>query len=60
MHQLDATLRRAVEQQLGTALQGVGFVGGGDINQARLLETGGGRFFLKFNTGARSADMFEK
>ncbi len=60
MHQLDATLRRAVEQQLGTALQGVGFVGGGDINQARLLETSGGRFFLKFNTGARSADMFEK
>ncbi|MEZ4960367.1 MAG: fructosamine kinase family protein [Saprospiraceae bacterium] len=34
-------------------------VSGGDINQARLLVTGRGRFFLKMNTGKDAAAMFE-
>jgi hypothetical protein len=35
------------------------FVGGGDINQARLLETSKGKFFLKMNPAPHAARMFE-
>lgn len=34
------------------------FIGGGDINQARLLETTRGKFFLKMNSGAEAGRMF--
>jgi len=34
-------------------------ISGGDINQARLLETAAGHFFLKMNTVPHAAHMFE-
>jgi hypothetical protein len=39
-------------------INNVGFVGGGDINEARLIETDKGRFFLKMNDSAFAHEMF--
>ena len=44
---------------LGSGITTVSFIGGGDINQARLLETTQGKYFIKFNTGADAGSMFE-
>ena len=35
-------------------------VGGGSINDARLINTTGGQFFIKINSASRYPDMFEK
>lgn len=56
---LPATIRQQCRAILGTEIQSVRHVGGGDINQARLLETSKGRFFIKLNSGANAARMFD-
>lgn len=56
-------LPQAIHQKcveiLGAEILSVTPLAGGDINQARLLETGVGRFFLKINTASVAASMFE-
>lgn len=44
---------------LDADIRSVRQVAGGDINQARLLDTSRGRFFLKMNQGTQAATMFE-
>lgn len=56
---LPATIRQQCRAILGTEIQSVRHVGGGDINQARLLETSKGRFFIKLNSGANAVRMFD-
>lgn len=43
----------------GAAIQKATPVGGGDINEARLLYTDSGRYFLKMNDHPAALDMFE-
>ena len=47
-------------ETLATDIREVQYIGGGDINQARLLKTAKGDFFIKFNHAPFAADMFEK
>lgn len=56
---LPPPIRDRCEELLGGRIQRVAPLGGGDINQARLLETGTGRYFLKMNTLPVSLDMFQ-
>lgn len=56
---LSTNFRHACETALDAVISLVEPVGGGDINQARLLLTTRGKFFLKMNTGPRAANMFE-
>mgnify|MGYP001175081122 CR=1 FL=1 len=53
----------AIKQQcrdiLSAEIRTVQHVGGGDINQARLLITDRGKFFIKLNTSPDAARMFE-
>jgi fructosamine-3-kinase len=44
---------------LDAEIRSVRHIGGGDINQARLLETSKGKFFLKINSGVQAGHMFE-
>lgn len=46
------------EALLGGPIRQVSRVSGGDINQARLLESSRGKYFLKMNTSARAGEMF--
>jgi fructosamine-3-kinase len=55
---LPVPVRDRCRELLGRPIRQVTPLGGGDINQARLLETGSGRYFLKMNTLAVSLDMF--
>jgi len=41
-------------------VQSASFVGGGDINEARLLQTADGQFFVKMNKCEAVLDMFQK
>ena len=59
-YDLPSALHQACQQILGTAIQAVEFVGGGDINQARLLKTSKGGFFIKTNKADFALDMFAK
>ena len=59
MASLGPILKQAVETALGAAVQRVEFVGGGDINEARLLHTDAGRYFLKLNRLPQAAHMFD-
>ena len=54
------SIKEKCRELLGTPLLSVQYIGGGDINQARLLETAEGNFFLKFNTKPKAYDMFQK
>ncbi len=61
---MNYTLPTALESKclnlLGASnLHQVSFVGGGDINKARLLQTDKGNFFIKMNRGQEAARMFE-
>ncbi|MCB0596589.1 MAG: fructosamine kinase family protein [Lewinellaceae bacterium] len=53
-------VRVACEEKLGVSILQASYIGGGDINEARLLETGKGFFFLKMNARAGSIHMFEQ
>lgn len=48
-----------VQTHLRAAILSVHFAGGGDINDARLLETAKGHFFIKMNRGQQALQMFE-
>lgn len=56
---LPIPVRDRCEELLGSPIRQVAPLGGGDINRARLLETGSGRYFLKMNTLPVSLDMFQ-
>ncbi len=57
---MSPALQQAIEQKLGTKVEAATFVGGGDINEARLLQTAEGSFFVKMNRGDTALDMFQK
>ncbi len=59
MFELPYTLKQKCQQILGTKIQSVKYVGGGSINQARLLETKTGQYFLKMNSNSDAMEMFE-
>jgi fructosamine-3-kinase len=60
MHiELPAPILQQCQEILGAPILAVRHIGGGDINQARLLETRQGKFFLKMNTGNEASRMFE-
>lgn len=59
MYSLPQLLRSRCREILGTEIQSVRDIGGGDINQARLLETEKGSYFLKMNSGEEAAAMFQ-
>lgn len=54
---LPPVLQEACESAIGAPLTRVQAVGGGDINEARRLESGAGAFFLKLNDLPQAADM---
>ena len=55
---LPADLQAACEQVLGARISSVSVLSGGDINQARRLETTAGPVFLKMNTAPQAPEMF--
>lgn len=57
---LPQAVSAACEAKLGTPARRATFVGGGDINDACLLETDEGRFFLKMNASPGAIYIFEK
>lgn len=57
---LPPAVKAACEAKLGLPVRRVAFIGGGDINDARLLETSQGPAFLKMNAKAGAIRMFEK
>lgn len=57
---ISAPIRLACEQVIQSTIQKVSYIGGGDINEARLLETTRGRFFLKWNSANFAFDMLQK
>ncbi len=57
MSLLPLPIQEKCEKALNSTIQKVQPVSGGDINQARMLETNHNAFFLKFNKGPRAARM---
>lgn len=57
MSLLPIEIKNSCEKALGVAIDQVTALSGGDINQARLLNTRKGYFFLKFNTSPQAFDM---
>lgn len=53
-------VKAACEAALGLPVHRASFIGGGDINEARFLETSQGPFFLKMNAQPGAIRMFEK
>ena len=56
---LPSEIHHACQSVLDADIEAVKYLGGGDINQARLLETSRGKFFLKMNIGEQAKRMFE-
>lgn len=56
---LPEKIKNSCEKTLGCLIDRVTAVSGGDINQARLLRTSRGAFFLKYNTSDHAPDMLE-
>jgi fructosamine-3-kinase len=56
---LPEKIKKSCEKTLGCPIERVTAVSGGDINQARLLHTAQGAFFLKYNTSDQAPDMLE-
>lgn len=52
-------IKQAIEAALGTSVEKVSSLSGGDINIARLIETPKGSFFVKINDSPQSAKMLE-
>jgi hypothetical protein len=57
--QLPARISRQVAYILDREIKEIRPVSGGDINQARLVVTDKGKFFLKMNSAPQAARMFE-
>lgn len=55
---LPENVKASCEKLLGITIEAAFHIGGGDINEARRLETTKGRFFLKMNSAAQSSKMF--
>ncbi len=55
---LPDSVRARCETLLGTSIQAAFRISGGDINEARQLETAAGSFFLKMNSAAQAQQMF--
>lgn len=55
---LPSALRQAFERALGVPVQSLSTVGGGDINEARKIETTTGSFFVKLNPLPQAENMF--
>ena len=53
-------VKSACEEKLGLSISRASFIGGGDINEARLLETSQGAFFLKMNAQPGAIQMLER
>ena len=60
MFDLPDSILQHCQETLDADIQQVQYIGGGDINQARLLKTTKGNFFIKINQALFAADMFEK
>ena len=56
---LPLSVRNHCQKVLNTAIQKVTPLSGGDINEARLLETDSGQYFLKMNTHPAALNMFK-
>jgi fructosamine-3-kinase len=56
---LPIPVRNRCQEVLNTTIEKVTLLSGGDINEARLLQTDSGRYFLKMNTHPAALDMFE-
>ncbi|KAA3634093.1 MAG: hypothetical protein DWQ02_11975 [Bacteroidetes bacterium] len=52
-------IKNAIEAALGTSVEKVSPISGGDINIARLIETPKGNFFVKINDSPQSAKMLK-
>lgn len=57
---LPPNLHQKCQQILDVDIHAVDILSGGDINQARLLKTSKGNFFIKINKADFALDMFEK
>lgn len=57
---LPPAVKSACEEKLDLSVSRASFIGGGDINEARLLETKQGAFFLKMNAQPGAIQMLEK
>lgn len=55
---LPKDIQQSCETLLNTSIQAAFRVSGGDINEARRLETSKGKFFLKMNHGAHVQELF--
>lgn len=56
---LPASLRTYIESEFNISITSAKPIGGGDIHHAALLKAGTGQlYFLKYNAGKRSAEMF--
>ena len=55
---LPPSLLEALRERIAAEVDQVSYVGGGDINQARLIRSGSEQFFLKYNDLAQAAAMF--
>ena len=53
------TVQKAIEQILGQKINAITQISGGDINEARLLQTAKGFFFTKINSSSFAYEMFE-
>ena len=60
MTNLPVSIHQKCIEILTSDIHQVSYIGGSDINQARLLKTSKGNFFIKINNAPFAADMFEK
>ena len=57
MDLLSEPIRQKCEDVLGEKIQGIKSISGGDINEARVLKTKSGLFFIKFNSAPLTFEM---
>jgi len=57
---LSDSLLQSIEQNIDGKIRNISRVSGGSINQAAKISTDDASFFIKWNTGSQSEDMFKK
>lgn len=57
---LSDSLKQTIERDIGGQIRSSSWASGGSINQAAKISTDDDFFFVKWNTGSQSADMFKK
>lgn len=60
MDNLPPSIKEKCQDILGTSVLSSQYIGGGDINHARLIETASNKYFLKYNTVPSAFTMFKK